>query len=156
FRGSAGSGARFVTPIGCPEAPLMPAASSPEAMQTLDVLVKAARTLPGVRQDKIGLFGHSRGGGPILNYIVRSGHVQAAALNSAGYPDSPSPDVRAPILIWHGTADSPADGGVAVTNVQMARNFEAKLRTAGNPVDAVYYDGGRHNDIFSSATQYRD
>src|SRR5262245_22742032 len=55
FRGSAGSGARFVTPIGCPEAPPMPAASSPEAMQTLDVLVKAARTLPGVRQDKIGL-----------------------------------------------------------------------------------------------------
>ena len=56
----------------------------------------------------------------------------------------------------HGTADSPADGGVAVTNIQMARDFEAKLRAAGTPVEAVYYEGGRHNDIFASSTQYRD
>ncbi len=156
FRGSAGSGARFVTPIACPEAPPMPNASSPEAMQTLDALVQVARTLPGARSDRIGLLGHSRGGGPILNYILGAGNVQAAVLNSAGYPGNLSIQVRAPVLILHGTADSPADGGVAVTNVQMARDFEAKLRTAGKPVEAVYYEGGRHNDIFSSATQYRD
>ena len=156
FRGSAGSGARFVTPIGCPEAPPMPNASSPEAMQTLDALVQAARTLLGARPDRIGLFGHSRGGGPILNYILRAGNVQAAVLNSAGYPDHLSTQVEAPLLILHGTADSPVDGGVAVTNIQMARDFEAKLRTAGRPVEAVYYEGGRHNDIFSSSTQYRD
>jgi dipeptidyl aminopeptidase/acylaminoacyl peptidase len=156
FRGSAGSGARFVTPIGCPEAPPMPNASSPEAIQTLDALVQAARTLPGARPDRIGLFGHSRGGGPILNYILRAGNVQAAVLNSAGYPSNLSTQVEAPLLILHGTADSPVDGGVAVTNIQMARDFEAKLRTAGRPVEAVYYEGGRHNDIFSSSTQYRD
>jgi len=156
FRGSVGSGARFVTPIGCPEAPPMPNASSPEAMQTLDALVQAARTLLGARPDRIGLFGHSRGGGPILNYILRAGNVQAAVLNSAGYPDHLSTQVEAPLLILHGTADSPVDGGVAVTNIQMARDFEAKLRTAGRPVEAVYYEGGRHNDIFSSSTQYRD
>jgi dipeptidyl aminopeptidase/acylaminoacyl peptidase len=156
FRGSAGSGARFVTPIACPEAPLMPNASSPEAVQTLDVLVQAVRTLPGARPHRIGLFGHSRGGGPILNYVLGAGNVQAVVLNSAGYPGNLSPQVKAPILILHGTADSPADGGVAVTSIQMARDFEAKLRTAGKPVDAVYYEGGRHNDIFSSSTQYRD
>ena len=156
FRGSAGSGSRFVTPIGCPESPPMPGASTAEAMQIVDALVQAARTLPGARPDRIGLFGHSRGGGPILNYILRAGNVQAAALNSAGYPGDLSTQVKAPILILHGTADSPADGGVAVTNVQMARDFEAKLRTAGKPVEAVYYEGGRHNDIFSSSTQYRD
>jgi len=156
FRGSAGSGARFVTPIGCPEAPPMPNASSPEAIQTLDALVQAARTLPGARPDRIGLFGHSRGGGPILNCILRAGNVQAAVLNSAGYPGNLSTQVEAPLLILHGTADSPVDGGVAVTNIQMARDFEAKLRTAGRPVEAVYYEGGRHNDIFSSSTQYRD
>ncbi len=156
FRGSAGSGARFVTPIGCPEAPSMPSALSPEALQTLDALVQAARTLPGARRDRIGLFGHSRGSGPILNYILRAGNVQAAVLNSAGYPRDLSTEIKAPILILHGTADSPADGGVAVTNVQMARDFEAKLRTAGKPVEAVYYEGGRHNDIFSSSMQYRD
>ena len=156
FQGSAGSGVRFVTPIDRPEAPPLTNASSPEAMQTLDALVRAARTLPGARPDRIGLFGHSRGGGPILNYVLRAGNAQAAVLNSAGYPDSLSTQVTAPILILHGTADSPADGGVAVTNVQMARDFEAKLRSAGKPVEATYYEGGRHNDIFSSPTQYRD
>jgi len=156
FRGSAGSGARFVTPIDCPEAPPMPNASSPEAMQTLDALVQAARALPGTRADRIGLCGHSRGGGPILSYVLGVGNVQAVVLNSAGYPATLSPQLKAPVLILHGTADSPADGGVAVTNVQMARDFEAKLRSAGKPVEAVYYEGGRHNDIFSSPTQYRD
>jgi len=156
FRGSAGSGARFVTPIDCPEAPPMPNASSPEAMQTLDALVQAARALPGARPHRIGLFGHSRGGGPILSYTQGAGNVQAAVLNSAGYPATLSPQLKAPILILHGTADSPADGGVAVTNIQMARDFEAKLRSAGKPVEAVYYEGGRHNDIFSNPTQYRD
>jgi len=156
FRGSAGSGARFVTPIECPEAPPMPSASSPEAMQTLDALVQAARALPGARSDRMGLFGHSRGGGPIVNYVLGAGNVQAVVLNSAGYPATLSPQLKAPVLILHGTADSPADGGVAVTNVQMARDFEAKLRSAGKPVEAVYYEGGRHNDIFSSPTQYRD
>ena len=156
FRGSAGSGARFVTPIECPEAPPMPSASSPEAMQTLDALVQAARALPGARSDRMGLFGHSRGGGPIVNYILGAGNVQAVVLNSAGYPATLSPQLKAPVLILHGTADSPADGGVAVTNVQMARDFEAKLRSAGKSVEAVYYEGGRHNDIFSSPTQYRD
>jgi dipeptidyl aminopeptidase/acylaminoacyl peptidase len=156
FRGSAGSGTRFVTPIACPDAPPMSPPSSPEALQALIALVQAARTLPGAHPDRVGLFGHSRGGAPILNYIGRSGTVQAALLNSAGYPADLSPDVKAPVLILHGTADSPADGGVAVTNIQMARDFEAKLRAAGKPVEAVYYEGGRHNDIFTSSTQYRD
>ena len=46
FRGGGGDGARFITPIGCPEAPPMPNPASPEAMRTLDALVQAARTLP--------------------------------------------------------------------------------------------------------------
>jgi dipeptidyl aminopeptidase/acylaminoacyl peptidase len=134
----------------------MPNASSPEAMQTLDALVQAARALPGARPDRMGLFGHSRGAGPILSYILGAGNAQAVILNSAGYPATLSPQLKAPILILHGTADSPADGGVAVTNIQMARDYEAKLRSAGKPVEAVYYEGGRHNDIFGSPTQYRD
>ena len=156
FRGSAGSGTRFITPISCPEAPPLPGASSPEALQALDALVQAARTLPGARPDRIALFGHSRGGGPVMNHILRVGSVQAAVLNSGGYPSHLSTDVKSPLLILHGTADSPEDGGVAVTNVEMARDFEAKLRAAGKSVEAVYYEGGRHNDIFTNPTQYRD
>src|SRR5262245_3651456 len=156
FRDSAGSGSRFVTPIGCPEAPPIPGALSPAAMQTLDALVQMARTLPGARPDRLALFGHSRGGGPILNYIVQSDTARAAVLNSAGYPNTLSTDVKAPILMLHGTADSPADGGVAVTNIEMAGDFEKRIRTAGKSVEAVYYDWGQHNDIFTSPAQYRD
>ncbi len=159
FHGGGGTGSRFITPIDCPESPPMPNATSPEAMQTVDALVQAARTLPGARPDRIGLFGHSRGGGAALNYILRVGHVQAAVLNSAGYPSQLadlSSRVKAPILMLHGTADSPADGGAAVTNVQLARDFEARLRAAGKLVEAMYYEGGRHNGIFSNSTQYRD
>jgi carboxymethylenebutenolidase len=159
FSGGGGAGARFVTPIGCPEAPPMPSASSPEAMQTVDALVQAARALPGARPDRVGLFGHSRGGGATLNYILGAGNVGAAVLNSAGYPrelaDLAS-EVKTPILMLHGTADGPADGGSAFTNVRMARDFEAALRRSGKPVEAMYYEGGRHNGIFTTSTQYRD
>src|SRR4029453_6344531 len=61
FRGGGGAGARFITPIGWPEdSPPMPDALSPAAMQTVDALVQAVRTLPASRPDRIGLFGHSR------------------------------------------------------------------------------------------------
>jgi dipeptidyl aminopeptidase/acylaminoacyl peptidase len=87
-----------------------------------------------------------------MNHIRRVGSAQAAVLNSGGYPSDLSTDVKTPLLILHGTADSPEDGGVAVTNVQMARDFEAKLRAAGKPVEAVYYEGGRH--MTSSSTRH--
>jgi dienelactone hydrolase len=86
FQGGGGAGARFITPISCPEALPMANASSPEAMQTVGSLVQAVSTLPGARPDRIGLFGHSRGGGAALNYILQVGNVQAAVLNSSLYP----------------------------------------------------------------------
>jgi len=156
FRGSAGSGTRFITPIACPDGPPMSPPASPESLQAVTALIQAVRTLPGAHPERVGLFGHSRGAAPILSYIVSAGDVRAAILNSAGYPAGLSTDLKAAILMLHGTADSPADGGVAVTNIQMARDFETKLRAAGKPVEAVYYEGGRHNDIFTSPAQYRD
>jgi dienelactone hydrolase len=159
FSGGGGAGARFITPIDCPDAPAMSSASSLVAMQTVDALVQAVRTLPDVRPDRIALFGHSRGGGATLNYILRSGAVRAAVLNSAGYPGElaqRASEVKVPMLMLHGTADSPADGGSTFTNVQMARDFEAALRRAGKQVDTTYYEGGGHNGLFSSSTQYDD
>jgi carboxymethylenebutenolidase len=159
FQGGGGAGSRFITPISCPQAPPMPPPSSPEAMRTLDALVHVARTLPGGRADRIGLFGHSRGGGAALAYLLERDNVQAVVLNSSGYSVNASELVsqaKAPILMLHGTADSPEDGGAPATNVQMARDFEAKLRQAGKPVEVVYYEGGRHNDIFTNKNQYND
>lgn len=160
FSGGGGPGSRFVTPpIGCPDAPPMRAADSPEAQQTVDALVQAGRKLSGARPDRVGLFGHSRGGGAALNYILGEGNVQAAVLDSAGYPSrlaDVAGHVKAPVLMLHGEADSPANAGSALTDVQMARQFEAALRRAGKPVEAVYYPGAGHNGIFTSPSQHDD
>jgi dipeptidyl aminopeptidase/acylaminoacyl peptidase len=125
----------------------------------VDALMQAVRTLPDARPDRMGLFGHSRGGGAALNYIIRVGGVQAAVLNSARFPrqlTALSSELNTPLLMLHGTADSLADGGTEFTNIQMARDFERAARAAGKAVEAVYYEGGRHNDIFDSPAQYRD
>ena len=159
FSGGSGAGGRFITPIGWPEAPPLTTPDSPEAMQRVSVLVQATRTLPGTRADRVALFGHSRGGGAALHYILTAGDVQAAVLNSTGYPSElagHASKVNAPILMLHGTADSPADGGSALTSIQMARDFEAALRRAGKPIEAMYYEKGGHNSIFTSSAQYDD
>jgi dienelactone hydrolase len=159
FSGGGGPGARFVTPIRCPQAPPMSSASSPGAQETVDALVRAAGALPGARPDRVGLFGHSRGAGAALNFVLRAGTVQAAVLDSAGYPGELADlasQVKAPVLLLHGTADGPADGGSAMTSVERARDFEAALRRAGKPVEAWYYEGAGHNGIFTSPTQYED
>jgi dienelactone hydrolase len=154
-----GPGSRFVTPIACPNGPPMPGGGSPEALAIVRALVQATRTLPSVRADRVGLFGHSRGGGATLNYVLNMSDVQAAIIDSGGYPTrlvERADQIKAPILMLHGQADSPDDGGSEVTNVQMARNFEAALRRFGKPVEAVYYPMGGHNSIFSSSTQHAD
>jgi dienelactone hydrolase len=159
FAGGAGAGSRFVTPIACPEAPTMPDAWSPEALRIVDTLVTAVGALPDARPDRLALFGHSRGGRAVLHYLLEGGEAHAAILHSAGYPGEAADRItriRPPILLLHGTADSPADGGSDLTDVQRARDFEAIARGAGKAIEAVYYDGGRHNDLFENPTQHAD
>jgi acetyl esterase/lipase len=75
------------------------------------------------------------------------------------YPRHPADlasGMKIPVLMLHGTADNPADGGTEFTDVEMARSFERALSAAGKTVDAVYYEGGRHNDIFDSSVRYQD
>jgi carboxymethylenebutenolidase len=159
FSRGEGPGVRFVTPIACPDAPKLAGASSPVAMQTVDALVNATRTLPDVRADRIALFGHSRGAGATLNYVLTAKRVQAAVLNSGGYPPELADRIgwiEVPILILHGVADGPDDGGSAMTNVDMARRFEAALRHANKVVEAHYYDGAGHNGLFSNPAQRDD
>jgi dienelactone hydrolase len=159
FRGGRGTGGSFITPIECPEAPPLREAASDSTLALVGELVVAVRGLPDVRRDRIGLFGHSRGGGAALNYVLSVPDVQAAALNSAGYPallaDRVS-ELRVPLLILHGTADTPADGGSSFTNIEMARNFAAAVRGASKVVETQYYEGGRHNGLFADSDQFED
>ena len=164
FEGHRGAGTRYITPIKCASGP--PFVDTPGlerfrlARKSVNALVEAVRALPDVRKNRVALFGHSRGGGAALDYVLlHTGTVKAAVLNSAGYPPevtARASEVDVPILLMHGTADSPAGGGSAFTNVTMARVFEAALGNAGKAVDAVYYEGAGHETLFTVRTQYED
>lgn len=164
FEGHRGRGTSYITPIDCAGGPPFVDAPGSErfrlARKSLNALVAAVRTLPDVQENRVALFGHSRGGGAALDYVLlHTGTVKAAVLNSAGYPPevtARAAEVDVPILLMHGTADSPAGGGSPFTDVSMARAFEAALRYAGKTVEPVYYVGGGHETIFTARTQYED
>jgi carboxymethylenebutenolidase len=108
FSGRVGAGTDFITSIDWPGLPPRPEPSSADALQAIDTLVEAVSALPGARPDSIGLFGHSRGGGIALNYVMRPRNVRATVLHSTGYPGEWSDrasGVSTPVLILHGTSD---------------------------------------------------
>ena len=164
FAGHRGAGTRYITPIKCDSGPPFVDTAGLErfriARKSVHALVEAVRALPHVRENRVALLGHSRGGGAALDYVLlHTGKVKAAVLNSAGYPPEVTARASAvdvPILLMHGTADSPEGGGSPFTDVTMARVFEAALRSAGKAVEAVYYDGAGHETIFRERTQYED
>jgi dienelactone hydrolase len=164
FSGRRGTGIQFITPLECPKAPPLPDDSEPNrfpvARQSVAALLQAVGSLPGVRADNVALFGHSRGGGAVLNYaLADTGAFAALILDSTGYPPeviSRASMLRVPVLIMHGTADAPADGGSPRTAIAQARAFEAALRGFQKDVEVKYYEGGRHNGIFQNRVQYLD
>lgn len=113
-------------------------------------LIALARGLPGVRKDRIGLYGLSRGGYAALWAASTGADVQAVVVDSPAhvpapfeiYPPPPKPldvvsGLSAPVLMMHGTGDSviPAD---------QSREYERAARAMGKPVVAAYLDGARH------------
>ena len=157
FSGGGGAGAKAVTPpIPCPEIPPLGSSEYPEAVQFVEALVQTTRALPGARADRLALVGHSRGAGAAQQYLLASGNVQAVVFHSSGYALTPwnrAAEFNVPILIMHGTADGPADGGGPNTGVELARKFEAALRRNQRPVEAAYCEGCGHNTFFTNSTQ---
>jgi carboxymethylenebutenolidase len=160
FSGGGGAGAGAVSaPIPCPRAHPTPMGNSEAARRIVGELVEAVRLLPDARGDRIGLLGHSRGAGAALNYVAHGGDVRVAILNSSGYAEefiTAASRIQVPVLILHGTADTPANGGSPFTRADRARNFEAALQRAGKRVESHYYADGQHNGIFESAAQRAD
>ena len=165
FRGRKGAGERFVTPIDFPDAP--PLVDVPGldrrfqiAMTSIDSLVGRVINLPEVQKNHLALFGHSRGGGAALLYILsHPGKANALILNSTGYPPEAvkrSVNLNVPILILHGTADNPGDGGSAFTNIDTVRQFVTQLRNLKKDVEVKYYGGSGHNTLFSNGSQFSD
>jgi dienelactone hydrolase len=161
FTGSDGPGTRFVTPIACPDSPPMSEPGGALAMRTVAALVQAVRTLPDVQADRIGLFGHSRGSGAVLRYVMGEpdAAVRAVVLENGGYPPdvaARAAQVKAAVLILHGGVFKSNDGGSPLTKAEMARAFEAALKRAGKPVESTYYEYGGHNSLFADPKQRDD
>lgn len=162
FAPGSGPGTRFVTPVPCPaDTPPRSDHLSRQASRTIETVVAAVRTLPGVEPHRIALFGHSRGGGAVWNFVLQGGDAQAIILNSAGYPDDliqRAAQIGAATLILHGDKDGPGDpsGGGTMTDVRRAKAFQNALLKAGKPVEAVYYPTGQHNSLFANPLQRAD
>lgn len=159
FKGDQGAGKAFITPIECPDAPSFSFATSDTAHLAVQALVEAARKQPEVRADRIALFGHSLGGAASLEHVLKGSTVKALILNSAGYSDNAiagATQITMPVMVLHGTADSPANGGSPITDIQRARQFVDAMHRAGRSPEVVYYKGSPHSGLFSGPKQHQD
>lgn len=156
--------ARFVAVVGCWQLIASPPAARPNpvcseappqahwqtdpAANSGKELIAAARILPGVRADRVGLYGISRGGHAALWAASTGAGVQAVVADAAAHlplrvtPTPPSTQevvagLAAPVLLLHGTADR-------VQPAEQSREYERAARAVGKPVTAVYFEGVGH------------
>jgi len=110
-------------------------------------LIALARTLPGARADRIGLYGISRGGHAALWAASTGAGVQAVVVDAPAHtptidphPAKPLdvlPRLAAPVLMMHGTADDSVP-------VEQSREYERAALALGKPVVVVYFEGVGH------------
>lgn len=149
--------AGFVTLVGCwragficPQGPYIRI----QARKNAIALIDAGKRIPGARADRVGLVGWSSGGGLAAALASSGANVQAVVSVAGSFreelvsvpKDEPSAlslvqDLRAPLLILHGTSDS-------AEPVQTSREYEARARQLGKTVEAYYIDGGNHFMLF--------
>lgn len=130
--------------IDCPDGGPVVAGNSTAAREAVRSLVEAARTLPGVRADRVALLGHSRGSVASTYFGGTAGGIQAIVA-AAGYSRVDSLRTMPPVLILQGTADT-------VTPEAQAHQFEDALKRAGIAVEAEYVAGAPHSYLFDQAT----
>ena len=110
-------------------------------------LIALARTLPGARADRIGLYGISRGGYAALWAASTGAGVQAVVVDGPSHRGNFNPHpakpidvvagLAAPLLIMHGTADE-------VIPVEQSREYERAALAHGKPVVVAYFEGIGH------------
>ena len=111
-------------------------------------LIALARTLPGARADRIGLFGISRGGYAALWAASTGAGVQAVVVDAPAHTPAINPHpaektldvlagLAAPLLMMHGTADPDVP-------VEQSREYERAARALGKPIVVAYFEGVGH------------
>jgi carboxymethylenebutenolidase len=110
-------------------------------------LIALARTLPGARGDRIGLYGISRGGHAALWAASTGAGVQAVVVDAPAHTPAINPrpaktldvlaGLAAPLLMMHGTADQ-------LVPVEQSREYERAALALGKPLVVVYFEGVGH------------
>jgi dienelactone hydrolase len=131
----------------CSEAPPQAAWHADPAANSGKELIAAARTLPGARVDRLGLYGFSRGAYAALWAASTGANVQAVVADALSHLPRSRRDgasalnvvagLTAPTLLLHGTADPAAP-------VEQSREYERAARALGKSVTAVYFEGVGH------------
>ena len=132
--------------VACPNGPTLKPLTSTAAIDDVVALIAAARTLPDVRGDRVGLVGNSRGSITAL-LAGSSGTTRPQAIGAiAGAPPGAglvALGMTAPVLLLHGEADT-------VLPVSNSRSMEVALGGLGRPVQAHYYPGAPHEFFFDT------
>jgi dipeptidyl aminopeptidase/acylaminoacyl peptidase len=133
-----------------------PASSYGSPAYTIDVLnaVAALKRFPDADPDRIGMWGHSMGGGITLRVMVTTSDVKAGVIwagTVASYADlferrwgaSISPnaylsDLSGPVQLHHGTADTSVP-------VEYSETLQRQIQAVGKPVELYTYAGDNHN-----------
>lgn len=123
--------------IECPDGPSLKTIASADAIEDIAALVAATKALPGVRSDRVGLVGNSRGSiVGVLTAAAKGNALQAVVAIGGAPPGGPliAQGISAPLLLIQGSNDSV----VPVVNAQM---LEQALTALGRTVQSRYYDG---------------
>jgi dienelactone hydrolase len=117
--------------------------SATAVIKDVSAMAAAARTLPGVRADRLAIVGYSLGAMAGVLTASMGGTVEAVVAISAGYEDPAGwgttlPEqvdgLRAPVLIVHGTLD----------HIDDAKSYEAAARSRGKSIETLYVEGASH------------
>lgn len=132
--------------IACPDGPSLKSLTSTDAIADIDAIAAAARTLPGVRSDRVGLVGNSRGSViGILDGAIGTQSLQAIVGIGGAPPGGAllATQITEPVLLLQGEADS-------VIPVTYAQQLEAGLRALGRTVESHYYPQAGHGILFGT------
>ena len=121
-------------------------------------LLSAARSLPDVRSDAVGLYGMSLGGTEVLLLASHGAGVQAVVTDAARSTEGDSPvpvplpldsvgELSARLFMFHQTGDPVVPG-------QQTPDYAAAAQAAGVHVEVHMYEGERHT--VENAPEIRD
>lgn len=132
--------------IPCPNGPTLKPVTSAAAVDDVAALIVAAKTLSGVRSDRVGLVGNSRGSiVALLTDALSTQSIQAIVAIGGAPPGGPvlASQITAPVLLLQGEADS-------VVPVVNAQSLEAGLIALGRTVESRYYPEHGHGILFDT------